>query len=221
MSDDAERVGRVEGIERAERVERVQRVESVERAERVDRAGRASRTRVIYRDLGLGRILRAIGELDETRVHVGVLGAAAEETASSGRATLGEVALINEYGTARIPARSFLREPISHARGLVVQLFTRAIRSVIEESVPVQVAADKLGGELAQVARNAIGHGIEPENAQSTVDKKGFDHPLVHTGELQKAISHRVVKGSSILEAGSSIGDYEHFEVGPDLGGEG
>ena len=38
----------------------------------------------------------------------------------------------------------------------------------------------------------AIDDGIPPPNAPSTVKRKGFDHPLVETGEMRDNVEYRI-----------------------------
>lgn len=172
---------------------------------------------VIYKDLGLARVLKAVEDAGVTRVRVGVLGAAAEEPTSDGRLTVGDAAKINELGSddGHVPARSFLREPLSQQNTLVFRLVTRMLQEAISGTASVEAGADKLGAELAQVSKNAVMTGIEPDNAASTVEKKGFNHPLIETERLYNAIGHEVVRESGdVLAGGSSAGDYQAFEVG-------
>lgn len=172
---------------------------------------------VIYKDLGLARVLKAVEDAGVTRVRVGVLGAAAEEPTSDGRLTVGDAAKINELGSddGHVPPRSFLKDPLTHANPLVVRLMTRMLQEAIAGTSSVEAGADKLGAELAQVSKNVVMAGVQPDNTQATVEKKGFNHPLIETERLYNAIGHEVVRESGdVLAGGSSAGDYQAFEVG-------
>jgi hypothetical protein len=172
--------------------------------------------RVVYKDLGLAQITKAIESSGQLRVRVGVVGPKAEESHGDGRLTNAEAGLINEFGTkdGHVPRRSFLRDPISHAQPQVFQLMTEMIRSVVEDGASAESAADKLGEKLAAISRRAVADGVPPANAPATIKQKGFDHPLIDAGQLAAVITHQVVRADgSLLEAGASGEDYESFEI--------
>jgi len=172
-------------------------------------------SKVVYKDLGLARILQQVQEAGLARVRVGVVGAKALEPSADGRITLGEEGLINEFGSkdGHVPQRSFLREPLSNNHPLVFRLGTRMVQRIVDGEMTAAEAADAFGAELAQVSRNAIDTGIQPNNAPATIDKKGFDHPLVETGNLRAAIGHQTVRETGeIVEGGASADEFQSFE---------
>lgn len=148
-------------------------------------------------DMGLDQILKNVKFLDETNVRVGIVGDAGERTAANGRITLGEVALINEFGSkaAGIPSRSFIRSALKtpKAKELAYNLAKTAITFG-----NVDNALHAAGEALAEVMRDKVLHGVPPPNAASTIAKKGFDHPLIETSELQDAIGYELVRSSGI-----------------------
>jgi hypothetical protein len=143
-------------------------------------------------DMGLERFLRSISYLEQTRVRIGVVGDAAARTASSGRITLGEAAIINEFGTRDIPARPFVHSALHTplARQLAVKIAQTAVTFG-----DVEAALHDAGQQLAHVVRDAIYHGEFTANAAATARKKGFDHPLIDTSELADAVGHELVRG--------------------------
>jgi hypothetical protein len=54
---------------------------------------------------------------------------------------------------------------------------------------------DTLGQEIAGRVRESINTLMEPPLAQSTIDRKGFDKPLIETSLMVKSVEHEVVEG--------------------------
>jgi len=175
-----------------------------------------------YRDFGLKKILDDVARANLTQLRVGVVGAKASQPTADGRLTNAENAVIQQYGLAGPPGsppRDFLNQPFTSARYQVASIMRRVVGRIIRGETSEQ-ALDWAGYELEKISRDAImgPPGISPHNAPFTIQKKGFDHPLIDHLNLYDAISHRVVReGGDVLEAGSSVGDFESFEIG---GGE-
>lgn len=204
---------------------------------------RALKVKVTYKDHGLERIVKKLGDVGAKSVNVGVVGPKAEEPAGRGDITNGENAIIQFYGTKNIPPRKFLTEPFNTHRGEVVKGLSQVVRDVIGgggqtvahlgggtgagaarmfraivDGVSVDVALDRFGEKMVKIVQEDMlkPGGIGDPNAPATVEKKGFDHPLLETNGLVDAISHRIVRKEfgDALEAGAAIGDYESFVVG-------
>lgn len=183
--------------------------------------------KVVYRDFGLQSLMKRIGELSGTRIRVGLVGPKAGELSADGRHTHAEVGMINMYGSddGTIPARDFLREPFNRGRAAVARILKAGLQRILNGERPVP-AMDWVGYQLAEIVRTAMARskGIGAANAESTVRRKGFNHPLFETAGLIEAISHQVVKMfGDVLDAGAAVGDYESFTATPgegDGGGE-
>ena len=172
---------------------------------------------VAYIDMGLGKILAEIEKARVASIQVGLVGEKAETPTSDGRLTLAEAGVINEFGSSdgHVPRRSFLRDPIHREEPLVIAELAQAAHDIALLRATAEVAYDKVGRRMALVVADAIVDGIPPANADATVEKKGFDEPLIDTGDMLAAVGHRVVRGTGdVLEGGSSAGEYEAFEVG-------
>ncbi len=177
--------------------------------------------RVVYRDLGLKKILAACTRLGGLNLRVGVVGAKANERTADGRLTNAENGAIQQYGLAGPPGsppRDFLNQPFTSQKAKVASILRRITGRVVRLEETPEQAMDWAGAEFQKISRDAIYAGIAPRNKPSTIAKKGFDHPLVDTLGLYDAVSHRVVRDSGdVLEAGSASGDFQSFEIG---GGE-
>jgi hypothetical protein len=173
--------------------------------------------KVAYVDMGLNKILAEIEKARVASIHVGLVGEKAEQPTADGRLSVAEAGVISEYGSSdgKVPRRSFLRDPIHHEEALVIAELAQAAHDIALLRATSEVAYDKVGRRMALVVSAAIVDGVPPANAEATVEKKGFDEPLIDTGAMLEAVGHRVVRGSGdVLEGGSSAGEYESFETG-------
>lgn len=174
-----------------------------------------------FRDLGLAEVVRRFRELDVVSLRVGAVGPKAQQRTADGRLTNAENLVIQMFGLAGPPGAP-ARDPFqvfTRHTPMVASIFRRICSNVIRlQETPMQ-AIDRAGYQLVKMSTDSIlDKRIGPPNAKATVDTKGFDHPLVDSGGLVDAISHQTVRsGGGLLDAGSSAGDYQTFEVG---GGE-
>lgn len=169
-----------------------------------------------YRDFGLTEITKRIAELRGTRLYVGVVGPRASELTEDGRLTNAENAAIQQYGLApkHYTKRDFLKGPFTRERSRVSSILRRVAGRVLRLQMTPEQSLDEAGYELERIVLEAIDAHVKPENAPATVEKKGFNHPLVETNNLSNAISHRIVRGSGdVLEAGSTVDDFQAFEI--------
>lgn len=108
--------------------------------------------------------------------------------------TVAEVALWNEFGTERIPARPFLRTAQQTAVSKCARL--------------VQVHMDEGANNLEQIFKECalllkdeiqqqITHGKFAPNAPATIRRKKSSHPLVDTGNLRQSVHCAVVRRDS------------------------
>lgn len=102
----------------------------------------------------------------------------------------------HEFGTSRIPRRSFLREYYTiHSSDVTNGL--RKTMSDIYRGVSPDKALSKLGLTIVEGIKKRIKEKIPPELAQSTIDQKSGRYkytPLIRTGELIRSIEYRVKK---------------------------
>lgn len=113
-----------------------------------------------------------------------------------------EIASIHEYGAVinrtgskagayqiRIPCRSFMRTAIHENEQSWVDLCADLIRS--GKSVPETMSAmgAKIAGDVQLKIRSIASAG---GNAPSTAKRKGFDSPLIDTGNMFRSVSFKV-----------------------------
>lgn len=100
-----------------------------------------------------------------------------------------QVAFWNEYGTSRSPARPFFRTMIARESDGWADVLAKAAKHYdYRSSVVLGVLGEHIVGQLQQ---SIIGWR-EPQNADYTVAKKGFNKPLIHTSHMLNSVNHTV-----------------------------
>jgi hypothetical protein len=108
---------------------------------------------------------------------------------------LAQRAAWNELGTDTIPERPFVRPTIDGKQQRYLEMMEQGLERVALEGGSRSTALVPAANAIRSDLINAIITLRTPENAPSTVDKKGTDNPLVDTGEMQRGIQIRDAKG--------------------------
>lgn len=139
-------------------------------------------SKVTDRDLGFKKTMRKIRRLEKRKVRIGW-----------SKPAIATRAAINELGApvANIPARPFIRPAIDAGSSTMERALQTGV-DMIFEGKSVHFAAEKMGEAIKAEIQANIDKGVPPPNKQSTVDKKGFDHPLVDSGDMRDTIEVKV-----------------------------
>jgi len=103
---------------------------------------------------------------------------------------IAQAAFWNEYGTTRAPARPAFRTTIAHKSK---EWGSKLGKAVIAMNYDGRKALALLGQDMRDDLENAITQWSSPANAPLTVKIKGFDKPLVDSGDMQRAPDYEVV----------------------------
>ncbi len=132
-------------------------------------------------------------------VRVGILQDAPKESkdGDAGPATLMEVAAIHEFGApqAHIPQRSFIRAAFDEKEREIRSDLAKVAKLVVFRKATIEQGLAMLGARIVGYMQKRIASGIEPENAPSTIAKKGSSKPLIDTGQLRNAITFEIIPG--------------------------
>lgn len=111
-----------------------------------------------------------------------------------------EVALWNEFGTTKIPARSFFNATLDQNKSQINQWREKLLSQVLDGSISLEKALESLGFRIQQMIQSRItSYDVPPPNAPSTIEQKKSDGvtppdmPLYHTGLLLRSITYKVV----------------------------
>jgi len=129
-----------------------------------------------------------VKRLQDSAITVGIHKTEGVHKNSNG-ATVVEVGTYNEYGTERIPERSFLRSTVNRNlpvyKGKMKDAYLGAIRGT---GMNLRAAMSFIGGDVSDDVRKTIIEFTDPPNAPSTIKAKGRDDPLVDTGQMRDSI---------------------------------
>ena len=125
-------------------------------------------------------------------VEVGVIGVKSSEEESPG-VTVADVATWAEYGLGQ-PQRSWLRDWIEENQQQVEATMRAESDAVLRGARTKEQALARLGAWIAGAIQERIAAGIEPPNADSTIDRKGSSKPLIDKGQFRSSISSRVTE---------------------------
>ena len=153
------------------------------------------RARVI--DSGSARLtgLRAaVRSLDGTRIKAGIFGPKGEATYPESGLTVAEVAQINEFGTADIPARPFLRSSFDEKSGEWTKMLGVAIGRVLDGKASIDGAFGLLRAKIVGDIQTKIVRGPWVPNAASTIARKGSANPLRDTDTMLRAVSAEILR---------------------------
>lgn len=156
----------------------------------------AARNRLVIRNPNaISDIAKRIGK---NAISVGVQGDAGMHQGEDGQSTGTKVAEVywwNEFGTSRIPERPTLRPTFTKEKVKYQLILGRiSARAMNEPGYNLRQAMGKLGEVAQQDLQAAIVALKTPPNAQSTIDKKKSDNPLIDTGQLVSSIRWAYVK---------------------------
>ena len=102
--------------------------------------------------------------------------------------SLPQVAFWNEFGTKDIPQRPAIRMAMATNRDAIRRsLIARASYNKRKKDPGLGVLMGRLGAKIVEQIKRSIGAWRTPANAESTIAKKGFNNPLVHTGLMSNS----------------------------------
>lgn len=111
---------------------------------------------------------------NDVHVRVGVLDDGKEGSADRGGFTNGMLAVAMEFGTATIPARSWIGRTFDKKRSEVQADMQRLLGHILDGKILVDKALNVLGAKYSAEVKNTVTQGeqIPPPNAPSTLARK-------------------------------------------------
>lgn len=134
-------------------------------------------------DRAFKKIGDSIGKAREVRV--GFLEGATYPDGTS----VAEIAAIQNFGATDIPARPFFSDMIANKSPAWGERFAKVLRLCDYDT---DAALARMGEGIAGQLRTSITETNTPPLAKSTIDRKGFDKPLVDTGHMLASVDKEV-----------------------------
>ena len=144
---------------------------------------------------------------NDVHVRVGVLDDGKEGSADRDGLTNGMLAVAMEFGTSRIPARSWIGRTFDHKRNEVQADMQRLLGHIVDGKISVDKALNVLGAKYSAEVKNTVTQGepIPPPSAPSTLARKlaktregaaNGVRTLIDTGRLIGSVTWAAFGGS-------------------------
>lgn len=142
---------------------------------------------------GFNKYKEAFKKLNSKKVAVGLFETAGKKVITRG--------IVNEFGTENagknknvtIPERSFVRSTYNKNYKKVAKDFTKIAKNISRGNYNVNAKLKEIGLKQELEIKKTINSLKIPSNALSTIKNKGFDNPLIETGEMRDKVSSKLV----------------------------
>lgn len=94
----------------------------------------------------------------------------------------------NEYSTRLAPPRPFFRTTVSDQKSNWI----KSVKNLVQIHNDPKKVMGEMGVAMSEQIKHSIGTWTVPENSAYTERKKGFNKPLVDTGQMLRSISFEV-----------------------------
>lgn len=102
-------------------------------------------------------------------------------------------AVWNHYGTSRgIPSRPFLMNAVRKNKRTYVNALKSSAAQILNGDTTMTMILNRLGILAQGHIQEEITNLQSPENAASTIARKGSSNPLIDTGEMRAAVTWKV-----------------------------
>lgn len=104
-----------------------------------------------------------------------------------------ELSNVLENGSSRgVPGWHYNEKAFEKFKPTGETLFKTGVNDILNGSWDINLLLNKIGIEAATQYKNMIEEIKSPANAQATIDKKGFDDPMIETGFFKFNISAEI-----------------------------
>lgn len=100
----------------------------------------------------------------------------------------------NEFGTEKVPERSFLRSTVDEKKQTFKKFIDRNKNAIVIGPRQRRVVLERLGLLAEKEIVKKISRGPFVPNAPSTIARKRSSKPLIDTGRMRQSIISKVVK---------------------------
>ena len=149
-------------------------------------------------DRGFNRIVRQLKELDTSELDVGLF----EDTQSAdGKMTMGGLGIVQELGRysdmgrveiTEIPPRPFTENTAIERQDEICDVMEVEVDKLVFKAKNPKSVLSAIGRKYASFVKQTIIDFYDPENAEATIDWKGFNDPLMHTGTMKNSVKHKI-----------------------------
>lgn len=129
------------------------------------------------------KLKSACADMGKKKIFVGIVGGADSEVL--------KIAHAHEYGTGRLPERSFIRASFDADQDKLDEIITGSVEKMLSGAISADAAANAIGAQAAQLVQNFIdGNRVKPPSDYS---KKTQHTTLYETGtHIRDRIAYEV-----------------------------
>ncbi len=109
---------------------------------------------------------------------------------------ISDIALFNEYGTADIPPRPFMR----NANAKVQKRAPKIVKAGMDDEKDLSLITAEIAEDMRNQIIDSITSNTPPPNAESTIKQKESSKTLIDTGQLMGSVHCAVVQGKKEVE---------------------
>ena len=132
-------------------------------------------------DLGMDKLIREIRR-DVSHVDIGVHEGESDDVKQK--------ATNNEFGSGTTPERSFIRSTIDENAERYAKAAEILLGLMVDGEISKFEALERMGQQIEKDIKEKIVNIKRPPNSPRTIEIKGFDNPLIHTGEMLGSIRY-------------------------------
>jgi len=100
----------------------------------------------------------------------------------------------NEFGSDKIPPRSFIRWTITENEDLIFNFIESGYGKILNNELTKKEMLEQLGLLIQMKIQERITLLRYPPNAPATIKKKKSSNPLIDTGRMRQSITYKVGK---------------------------
>lgn len=142
-------------------------------------------------DKGFLAIKKALLSLKKKEIKVGILEGAGKN-AKTGTLIV-DYAIANEYGTSKIPERSFMRSTYDEKQQEWNKTLDKIVSSVVEGNInDIEQKINFVGVQMVNDIKEKIDSNIPPLLAETTIKRKGSSRTLIDTGIMRASITYKI-----------------------------
>ena len=130
------------------------------------------------------RYFAELKKLADSEIQVGFQ---SDQTYEDGT-SLAEIAAHNELGSSDTPARPFMRQSFENHEA-ELKAGCEAANRIVNSGGSAEQALQQLGAMAKGLVQDEIVNGDFAPNAESTIQKKGSEQPLIDTGTMRQSVN--------------------------------
>lgn len=108
--------------------------------------------------------------------------------------SMADIAAQNEFGTRKIPERSFMRTAFDENIADITTYFSDQLGLVIDKAQNIQQALGLTGQLVTGLIQRKIRQIVIPPNAPFTIIQKGSSKPLIDFGQMIQSVRYVIIK---------------------------